>query len=172
MSRIQSGDGRAFRVLVRRHLQAIHAYAFRLSRSRPDADDLTQETFLRVWQKAATFRSGEVRVTTWLHRITHNSFVDTWRRDSRDEPLDDSIAETLTTPFEDGDDPTETLQANLGRLPLNQRTAVSLSLLSGFSNAETGHIMGLSTDAVESLIARARRALREGFRHPDKGSPE
>ena len=170
MARIQTGDRGAFDQLVRRHLNAIHAYALRLSGSPADADDLSQETFMRVWQKASTFRFETVRVTTWMHRIAHNAFVDSWRRREPTQPFDDQMIDTVRSPEPHDDDATQLLQVSISRLPLGQRTAVSLSLLSGFSTDETGHIMGISTHAVESLIARARRTLRQVFRQSANGS--
>ncbi len=119
---------------------------------------------MRIWQKAATFRLEGVRVTTWMHRIAHNVFVDGWRRREPTQPFDDEYVDTVPSPEPPDDDAAAALQANIGRLPLNQRTALSLCLLSGFSTDETGHIMAISTHAVESLIARARRTLRQAFR--------
>jgi RNA polymerase sigma-70 factor (ECF subfamily) len=164
MARIQNGDHVAFEQLIERHLLPIHAYTYRLCRSRTDADDLAQETFLKVWQRAETWHPGPVRVSTWLHRIAHNTFVDAWRRRDIAEPLDDDMG--LETPTENGvtdsrTDRTTILGRALDRLPLNQRTAVALSLINGFSTEETALIMGMTPHAVESLIARARRTLRK-----------
>ena len=119
---------------------------------------------MRVWQKASTFRFETVRVTTWMHQIAHNVFVDSWRRREPTQSLDDEMIDTVRSPEPHNDDATQLLQLSIARLPLNQRTAVSLSLFSGFSADETGHIMGISTHAVESLIARARRTLRQVLR--------
>lgn len=162
MARIQTGDHVAFEQLVERHLRPIHAYALRLSRARSDADDLAQETFLKVWQRAETWRPGTVRVTTWLHRILHNTFVDSWRRREPVEPLDDD-SDITTDDTDSGTDADRTTALNkaLNTLPLNQRTAVSLALINGFSTEETAHIMGMTAHAVESLLARARRTLRQ-----------
>jgi RNA polymerase sigma-70 factor (ECF subfamily) len=162
MARIRKGDHTAFEHLVERHLRPIHAYAMRLSRSRSDADDLAQETFLRVWQRAETWRPGAVRVTTWLHRIAHNIFVDAWRRREPVESLDDD-ADYAADDGNPGTSPdrAKVLNKALDTLPLNQRTAVALALINGFSTDETAHIMGMSAHAVESLIARARRTLRQ-----------
>jgi len=167
MAQIQAGNRGAFDQLVKRHLNIIHAYTSRLSRSPTDADDLTQETFMRIWQKASTFRFENVRVTTWMHRIAHNVFVDSWRRREPTQPLDDETVETALSPEPQDGDAKQVLQTNIGRLPLNQRTALGLCLLSGFSTDETGHIMGVSPHAVESLIARARRGLRQTYREQD-----
>lgn len=168
MAQIQAGDRQAFDQLVRRHVNAIHGYTFRLSRSPADADDLSQETFMRIWQKASTFRPGSVRVTTWMHQIAHNVFVDAWRRREPTQALDDEMIDDVVSPEPHDDGATQLLQASIARLPLSQRTAVGLSLLSGFSTDETGHIMGISTQAAESLIARARRSLRKMIHQPVK----
>lgn len=123
---------------------------------------------MRIWQKASTFRPGNVRVTTWMHQIAHNVFVDAWRRREPTQSLDDEMIEAVVSPEPYDDGATLQLQASIARLPLAQRTAVSLSLLSGFSTDETGHIMGISAHAVESLIARARRTLRQMIHPPVK----
>lgn len=162
MARIQTGDHVAFERLVERHLRPIHAYALRLARSRSDADDLAQETFLKVWQRAGTWRPDAVRVTTWLHRITHNAFVDTWRRREPVEPLDDEADFAIDdTGMGGATDPLAALNKAIDTLPLNQRTAVALALVNGFTTDETAHIMGMTPHAVESLLARARRTLRQ-----------
>lgn len=121
---------------------------------------------MRVWQKSSTFRSGSVRVTTWMHQIAHNLFVDSWRRREPTQSLDDETIDTVPNPEPHDDGATQVLQMSIARLPLGQRTAVSLALLSGFSTDETAHIMGISPHAVESLIARARRALRQMICQP------
>mgnify|MGYP001811624960 CR=1 FL=1 len=155
MEAINNGDKPAFDMLVTRHLNAIHAYAYRLSRSRADADDVAQEVFLKVWRKAGTFRPGKVKVTTWLHRIAHNACVDLFRKRSRQSDFLPEQEQAIEM-----QDSTEVERA-IADLPLNQRTAVALCLLGNHSTKEAAHIMGSSPRAVESLISRARRTLRQ-----------
>ncbi len=160
MAAITQGDKGAFDVFLTRHLPPINAYAYRLTGSRADADDVSQDVFLKVWQKAATYRKGKVKVTTWLHTIAHNAVVDLLRRRRPQVPVEESTL-TTTDPQEDS----ERLHKLLGALPLNQRTAVALCLLGEHSTREAAHILRMTPRAVESLISRARRSLKEAMHH-------
>ena len=163
MARVKNRDREAFAVLVDRHLDGIHAFNFRLTRNADDAADLAQETFLRVWTKATTWKPGRVKFGTWLHRIAHNLCIDLHRRK---RPTDDVDVDTL-----DGAGPTpEQAPANerlhtaldeaLGSLPERQRTALLLCHRQNMSNREAAEVLEVSVDALESLLARARRTLR------------
>ncbi len=165
MTAIQRGNREAFSLLVSRHLDALYNYALRLSRDRPAAEDLVQDTWLAVWQKARSYNPRKARVTTWLHRILHNRHVDTVRR-TRPELLadgDEADIEALAAAADDADDQQthshEQLDKLINTLPFEQKSALTLSYLQGFSNREVGAIMGIGTRAVESLLARARRNL-------------
>lgn len=169
MTRVLRGDREAFAILVTRHLDPVHRYLLRMTGSRADAEDLSQETFLRVWERAARYRPGTARFTTWLHRVAHNLAVDAMRR----RPPD-TVA--LADDIEDGHpDPSRAAEAArtfhqldraLGSLPPNQRAALLLCQVHGFSNREAGAILGVSPRALESLLARARRSLRETVSRP------
>jgi RNA polymerase sigma-70 factor, ECF subfamily len=163
MALVVQRDEHAFGELVRRHLDAVHRYLLRLTGSPDDADDLAQETFLRLWQKAGSYRPGTVRLTTWLHRVAHNITVDNLRR-ARPEPLDDP--ERL---MDDQADPVRSaassqlerrLDAAIAALPPSQRAALLLCQVQGFANRDAADIMGVSVRGLESLLARARRSLR------------
>ncbi len=161
---IAGGDRSAFESLVRLHLDTIHAYLFRLAGSRADAEDLAQETFLRVWQKAGNYQPGRVRVTTWLHTIAHRLAIDSFRK-KRELPA----AEGLEMHDPQADPATRQAAAEQQRLldvalrglPERQRAAVLLCQVQGFSNAQAAEILGVNVRALESLLARGRRALRE-----------
>lgn len=156
-------DADAFAVLLSRHLDAIHGYLYRMTRSRADAEDLAQETFLKVWDKARTYQPGRVKVSTWLHTIAHNLCIDSFRR-HREIPTDTigEEADDLADPARrtmDGER-LRLLEAAIAGLPVNQRSAVLLCQIQGFSNAEAAGILGVNPRALESLLARARRTLR------------
>ncbi len=176
MDAVCRGDRKAYQSLVHRHSKAISHYAYRLLGSEADAEDVTQETFLRLWINASKWRPDKARLTTWLHRIAHNLCVDFQRKQGRIElqgdgqPLDHPPRETDNDELNDADqqNPTETtdkqmlrLRQALDSLPENQRSALTLCTFSGFSNQEAAAIMGLSLKALESALARARRTLRE-----------
>ncbi|MCY3818619.1 MAG: RNA polymerase sigma factor [Gammaproteobacteria bacterium] len=163
MRLVQTGDQRAYARLLDRHLNSVHAYVYRMTNNRADAEDIAQETFLRVWHRARTFRPGRVRFSTWLHRIAHNLCVDAFRKrrtivDMELEAMADdapgvdeeSIAEQRRKAVHDG----------IAALPERQRSALVLCQIQGRSNREAAQILDISVDALESLIARARRALK------------
>lgn len=163
MSRVQHRDRDAFAVLVSRHLDGIHAFNYRMTRNEEDAADLAQETFLRVWNGAATWRPHRVRFTTWLHRIARNLCIDAHRRHRETHAVDANLA------AEDGAAPEDVRAASRLRqaldqaitdLPERQRTALVLCHRDGMTNRDAATVLAVSVDALESLLARARRTLR------------
>lgn len=162
--RIAIGDEQAFASLLNRHLATIHHYLFRLTGSRADSDELAQETFFAVWRRAGSYRPGRVKLTTWLHRIAHNQFVDRWRKQERavhDLPLDTADRSPGPQAMRGIAEDRRRLRAALVRLPPNQRDAVLLCHQQGLSNREAATVLGVGVRALESLLARARRALRK-----------
>jgi RNA polymerase sigma-70 factor (ECF subfamily) len=163
MALVQRRDQAAFGRLISRHLTSVHRYLRRLTGSASDADELSQETFLRLWQRAGSYRPGTVKLTTWLHRIAHNLAIDELRRrrpETRevDEPVADESAgpEDLAASSETG----RHLHAAISALPANQRSALLLCQVQGFSNRDAAAILGITVRGLESLVARARRTLR------------
>ena len=168
MRLVQTGDQQAYARLLDRHLNTVHAYAFRMTNNRADAQDIAQETFLRVWHRARTFKPGRVRFTTWLHRIAHNLCIDEFRkrRDTVDsEP--DAMADDAPAADElsMAEERRKAVHAGIALLPERQRSALVLCQLQGRSNREAAQIIGVSVDALESLIARARRTLKTRLRN-------
>ena len=161
---IRRRDDAAFAQLLTRHLDAVHGYIYRLTRSHHDADELTQETFLRVWQKAGSYRPSHGKVSTWLYRIAHNLCVDEFRRSSRHtdaagiDALPDASADQESVLARNQQ--LLALQDALDALPLTQRSALLLCQVQGFSNLEAANILNIGRRALESLLARARQNLR------------
>lgn len=157
-----NGDDAAARMLTLRLTPRVLAHAFRMLGNRADAEDVTQDALMRLWKIAPEWRQGEAQVSTWLYRVTANLCTDRLRRrrgvalDSIAEPEDESPSAA------DGLQETsraQALQQALGELPERQRQAVVLRHLEGRSNPEIAEIMDISTEAVESLTARGKRAL-------------
>lgn len=167
VSRVAGGDGESFRKLLESHLDAIHGYLYRMTGSKADAEDLAQETFLRVWRKASTFEPGRVQVTTWLHTIAHNLCIDAFRRNRIPHGGPDGSAEADDTADPErqasGAELSALVEQAIAALPDNQRSALLLCQVQGFSNAQAAHILGVNVRALESLLARARRTLREAL---------
>ena len=169
--RVADGDRMAFHRLVLCHQRPLSAYARRMLLNPEAADDVVQETLLRLWTRADRFDAAAARLTTWLHRIAHNLCIDARRRDVRTVPLEedgDRLGEWSAGNSESGP---ETVQAQLERsrrirealekLPERQRSALLLCHYQGLSNREAAQVMEVGVEALESLLSRARRRLRE-----------
>ncbi|WP_155928514.1 RNA polymerase sigma factor SigE [Mycolicibacterium sp. CBMA 234] len=152
--------------LVRQHADRVYRLAYRLSGNQQDAEDLTQETFIRVFRSVQNYQPGTFE--GWLHRITTNLFLDMVRRRARIRmealpedydrvPADDPNPEQLYHDSRLGPD----LQAALDSLPPEFRAAVVLCDIEGLSYEEIGATLGVKLGTVRSRIHRGRQALRE-----------
>lgn len=162
-----AGDPAAARALVTRNLARTVAVARRMLGDAMEAEDVAQETFLRVWREAPRWREGQAQFTTWMHRITVNLCFDRLRR--RRETLDPDAGVDLPDP---GPSPgagllarerAERVEAALAALPERQRAAIVLHHYEEMSNIEAAAALEVSVDALESLLARGRRALRSAL---------
>jgi len=167
MLRVARGDRDACRLLVERHLRRVVAFAARVLASPSEAEDVAQEAFARVWTGAASWRPGAARFTTWLHRVVLNLCLDRLAR-RREAPLEDAPEPADPAPTPAGQleeaDVTRVVTREIGCLPERQRAALALCHYQGLRNNEAAEIMGITVEAVESLLARARRTLRERLR--------
>ena len=167
MQAVCMGDRSAYQTLVRQHLKSISHYAFRLLGNTKDTEDITQEVFLRLWTNAQKWNAQKAKLTTWLHRITHNLCVDHLRKHGRvqtQDTFEDEAADSTTEnggSVDESNEKVQEMRAAISALPENQRSALSLCHYQGFSNKEAAAIMGISVKALESAIARAKRSLRE-----------
>jgi RNA polymerase sigma factor (sigma-70 family) len=152
---------RSFEKLYQRHVHAVYRYSLAVLHHEADAEDVTQATFLSAYR---AFQRGErpYRAHNWLIKIAHNvcrqRFRDSSRRPQEVE-FDEGLA-AATTSDDDVPSAGEIRQA-LGFLALNQRAALVMRELEGRSYAEIAQLLDLSVGAVETLLFRARRALRE-----------
>ena len=165
VQRVAGGDRDAFRHLVERHQASLVAYAQRTLGERAAAEDTVQEAFLRLWTRAGDFRPEKARLTTWLHNITHNLCIDAFRRGARldyRDTSDDELGSTSgATEVSIRDQEHARLRTAIGGLPERQRSALLLCHYQGLSNRDAAHILDVSVDALESLLARARRTLKK-----------
>ncbi|MBI1208757.1 MAG: RNA polymerase sigma factor [Azospirillum sp.] len=162
---IAQGNHEAFQRLMGRHLPFVLALAQRLIGRRADADEIAQEAFLRVWTTAPRWRQdGEAQFRTWLYRVVVNLCLDRQRR-PKTAPLED--AGDVFDPRPDSLElvaasETERLIARaLDELPPKQKAALVLCYYSEVSGAEAARILEVSESAVESLLVRGRRGLRQ-----------
>ena len=159
-----NGDRKAAQQLTERLMPKIHAHAYYRLGNIADAEDVTQEAFLRLWQFAPRWEQGNAQVSTWLYRVVSNLCKDRYRRpkledlDVAKEPTDET-----QSPVDKIDDHyrQKALYDAMSLLPENQRLAVQFRHIDELTNPEIAEIMGLSVEAVESLTARGKRKLIE-----------
>ncbi len=157
-----NGNASAARALTARLTPRVMGHAYRLLGNHAEAEDVTQEAMLRLWKIAPDWRQGEAKVTTWLYRVVANLCIDLRRRargvalDSIPEPEDGRAS---VTDHMQAEARAEALQTALDELPDRQRQAVVLRHIEGLANPEIAEIMEITTEAVESLTARGKRAL-------------
>lgn len=167
MLAVCNGDQAAYQAIVKQHLKPISHYAYRLLGASRETEDITQETFLRLWVNAKKWQPEKANLSTWLHRIAHNLCIDHLRKHghvhTQESFEDEVVISEIPTRFATSDDigATEKLRQALRELPESQRSALMLCHYQGFSNKEAADIMAISVKALESAIARAKRTLRE-----------
>ena len=160
--------------IVRAHSARVYRLAYRLTGNQHDAEDLTQEVFVRVFRSLATYTPGTFE--GWLHRITTNLFLDGARRRQRlrFEGLGDEAAQRIPSndrsPAQAWDDNhfDGDIQAALQSLPPDYRAAVVLCDIEGFSYEEIAATMGVKLGTVRSRIHRGRAQLRAALAHRDR----
>ena len=154
-------------VLLRRHEDRIFGLAYRILGNRADALDASQEVFVAVFRKAASFRHQSA-FTTWLYRLTVNACNDHARRRSRlPQPTE---APDVASPDAIGRaDDRLAIAGALDRLPLEQRSAVVMRDLLGLSYDEIAEATGAAVGTVKSRIARGRAALAGVLEEPEPG---
>ena len=157
----QAGDPDAFGKLYHAHVGRIFALCLRLAGDSQRAEELTQDVFVRAWERLSSFR-GESAFTTWLHRLAVNVVLTdrrtAWRRSRRFERIDDPAA------FERGVDRSEgvalDLEAAIGRLPEGARTVFVLHDVEGFTHDEIAKMTRIAAGTSRAQLFRARRLLR------------
>lgn len=163
MAEVAVGNRPAFDELTRRHLRKSLGLARRVVNNRDDAEEIVQDAFLQVWANADRWRGNDARFATWLYRIVLNRCLDYRRRRTFA-----SIEEAAEIPCPRPDAFTTLGERELkvhvdtaiAGLADRQRAALSLVYYEGLSCADAARILDLTESATESLLVRARRALR------------
>ena len=172
VQRIQNGDADAFAVLMEEYQKKVYLLALRTVGNPQDAEDMTQEAFLRAYRSIHSFR-GDSKLSVWLYRLTTNLCIDLLRSRGR-KP-------TVSLTVEDNDEDTQELdvtderydpeeifqrrelqravQRGLASLPEDYRVILVLRELEGLSYAEIGEVLGLEEGTVKSRLFRARKKL-------------
>jgi RNA polymerase sigma-70 factor, ECF subfamily len=172
LARVAAGETEAFRGLVDRHLPTVLAIARRMLRDDAEAEDVAQETMLRLWRNAAGLELGPHGVRPWLRRVASNLCIDRVRA-RRNVSVVEEVPEQAAPAGQDRHLAERELGARvdsaLQALPERQRLAITLFHYEGMSQIEVGQVLGISDEAVESLLARARRTLKGALREEWRG---
>lgn len=160
---LKAGDEKALAGLMDRHMDTIHKQAFYMLGDQMAAEDVTQTVFLKTWEHMKDWQAGQAKLITWMRRVTRNACLDMLKKK---KPIyTDTVPELQDeahSPFESLSQAqqSERVGAALGQLSVNQRMALTLSYYQGVSQREGSSIMEISEGAYESLLVRARKALK------------
>ncbi len=163
--RAGAGDRAAAAMLIERHTNRVYAVCYRMLKNSAAAEDASQETFLRLWKHADRWKPQGAKFETWLTRVAMNLCLDQLRKRGRELPEEEGPE--MPDPAAGPDDAlfsnerARAIEQAIHMLPDRQRIAVTLCHLQELSNIEAADIMNISVDAMESLLARARRNLRD-----------
>ena len=167
---IADDDRGAFARLVSRHADRGYALALRILKNPSDADDVVQDSFMKLWMHRKRMEIGRAKFSTWLYRVITNRCIDLCRSPRMDDidtapELADERDDVITTMHRAS--MASLLEAALARLPDQQRVAVILSYHEAMSNAEIAEVMDTTVMAVESLLKRGRQQLRKVLAHSE-----
>ena len=166
IARARAGEGGAFEALYRAHVGRIYALCLRLEADAPRAEELTQDVFVRAWQRLGSYR-GEAAFGTWLHRLAVNVVMterrSAWRHGLRiagDADVDD-VPEPAARARSDGGLDAIDLDRAIAGLPPGARAVFVLHDVEGYQHAEIAEIAGIAEGTSKAQLFRARRLLRE-----------
>lgn len=168
MQRVRSGDQQALAALYDRYGGPVYSMALFILRSRPQAEEVTQSVFLRVWQRAEHWDPARGQLISWLLTLARYTAIDVLRREQRrpallDAPLDD-LPQLAAQP-NPTDDPVwhdgQLLRDLLGRLPAEQAQAIHLAFFNGMTHSEIAAALGLPLGTVKTRLRLALNKLRE-----------
>lgn len=162
LARYAAGDPRAASDLVESLSGRLYALGIKLLGDQAEAEDVVQETMMRVWKVAPDWRRGEAKVASWAYGVARNLCLDRLRK-RRSVGLDEAPEQVDTAPqavdVMISQDRNQALREALAKLPERQRQAIVLRHLEDCSNPEIAKALDASVEAVESLLARGRRQL-------------
>lgn len=167
LASIAAGDGAAFRRVVDRHLPLVLGVARRILRDDAEAEDVAQETMLRLWRGGARLELGPGGLGPWLRRVARNLCIDRVRSGRRVAVVEEVPEQAEPASQLSGladQDLSRRVDEALRALPERQRIALTLFHFEGLSQVEVGATLGISDEAVESLLARGRRALKAALK--------
>ena len=165
LARVADGDSRAFNRLVERHSQRVLNVIYRIVLSRSDAEDLCQDVFVRLWKQAPDWQD-DAKVSTWLHRVASNLAINHSQRVQQRQIVDSELTEQLLEGQRDEADDeanalSEKMMAAPSSLPAEQRAAMAFRYYRDLPVKQIADILDSSPKAVESLLGRARKQLKQ-----------
>jgi RNA polymerase sigma-70 factor, ECF subfamily len=161
----QQGDRRAFERLYREHVDRVFSICVRMVQDRARAEELTQDVFVRAWEKLGTFR-GDARFSTWLHRLAVNVVLNEreaeGRRRRRFEPGVDDVEEAVGVAVQPLPVPglSLDLERAIAALPPGARRVFILHDVEGYTHEEIGGVLGVTAGGCKAQLHRARMLLR------------
>lgn len=171
----RNGDHASFENLIRGYQKMIHSLAYRMTGSMADADDLTQETFIRAFQQLTSYRE-EAKFSSWLCRIVVNASLNWRQRETRRTEIyqnwaKDSEASYAAHEETVADENSRRVQAALDKLPAKQRAAIVLTVYEEMNHAEAARALGCSEATVSWRVFAARAKLKRWLKPASRGSP-
>ena len=166
MARVALRDAEAFHALAERYGPLPYRIAWRMTGDAAEAEDLAQEALLRLWDKAAQWRAGNSGVAAWLTRVAMNLSLDRLRRRrfASGEPVPEHADEArLADEAIEHEQAAAAVRAGIAALPERQRAAIVLTYYEEVPNKTAAEMLEMNLKAFESLLFRARAALREGL---------
>ena len=171
LDKLAAGDEVAFRMLVERHIDRAYAIALRIVGNAADAEDVVQDTMLKIWSHRGRWQHGRAKFSTWLYRVISNRCIDL-RRKPRNENVETvpEVADGQPGAVEiiERNELNGMLELAMQRLPEQQRIAVIFSYHENMSNGEIAQVMDTTVAAVESLLKRGRQQLRQLLRKHER----
>jgi RNA polymerase sigma-70 factor (ECF subfamily) len=171
LDKLAIGDEAAFRMLVERHIDRAYAIALRIVGNAADAEDVVQDTMLKIWSHRGRWQHGRAKFSTWLYRVISNRCIDL-RRKPRNENVETvpEVADSQPGAVEiiERNELNGMLELAMQRLPEQQRIAVIFSYHENMSNGEIAQVMDTTVAAVESLLKRGRQQLRQLLRKHER----
>jgi RNA polymerase sigma-70 factor (ECF subfamily) len=165
VERARKGDFAAFEELYHENVGRVHAICLRLTGDRARAEEMTQETFIRAWQRLGTFR-GESAWSSWLGRVAVNAVFSErrWRsrREDRETPLTEH-AQRRRAPVADGGAGAMDLEQAIAALPKGARHVFVLHDIEGYRHDEVARLLGIAAGTSKAQLHRARKLLREAL---------
>ncbi|MEM8689430.1 MAG: sigma-70 family RNA polymerase sigma factor [Pseudomonadota bacterium] len=162
LQQVRAGDQQAFGVLVSELFPTVYRAALRVLRHEQEAEDVAQDVFMKIWGDPPELRA-EANLKAWSARVATNGAIDRLRKKKPDvsDDLPDQVDPAVAADEAmQADEAADAVQRAIDGLPERQRLALVLTYYEGLPNKEAADLLEVSVDALESLLARARRALK------------